>query len=162
MLSSVSYPTAIPKFANPARKVASFGDRVPGAFLAVPPLVFACMSLYTNILKRATALDMHARIAGIARRDADDSTLVRIRTSNDTSLGVLAALRETFPLATVSLVQNLVDGKTEAQMLLPNAEGQLANAKILANYGRGQKPLRLLANLLLAALGIACAFRIAL
>ncbi len=162
MLSSVSYPTAIPKFANPGRQVASFDDCALGTFLAVPALISADMSLYENILKRASALDMHARIAGIARRDADDSTLVRIRTSNDTSLGVLAALRAAFPLATVSLVQNLVDGKTEAQMLLPNAEGQLSNAKMLANYGRGQKPLRLLANFLLVALGIVCAFRIAL
>lgn len=120
------------------------------------------MTLYDNILRRATALDMHASIAGIARRDADDSTLVRIRTSSDTSLGMLEALRAAWPLATVSLVQNLVDGKTEAQMLLPNEEDQLAHAKLLANYGKGQKPLRLLANLLLAALGIACALRIAL
>lgn len=120
------------------------------------------MSLYDNILSRAKALDMHASVASISRRDADDSTLVRIRTSSDTSMGVLAALRAAWPLATVSLVQNLVDGKTEAQMLLPNEEDQLAHAKVLANYAKGQKPLRLLANILLAALGLACALRIAL
>lgn len=51
------------------------------------------MTLYDNILRRAVALDMHATIAGISRRDADDSTLVRIRTSSDASLGVLEALR---------------------------------------------------------------------
>ena len=47
-------------------------------------------------------------------------------------------------------------------MLLPNEEDQLTHAKLLANYGRGQKPLRLLANVLLVVFAIACTLHIAL
>ena len=115
-----------------------------------------------SILGRALALDMNASIANVSRRDADDATLVRIRTSSDASMGVLAALRAAWPLATVSLVENAIDGNTEAQVLLPNERDQRDIAKGLANYAAGQRPLRMLANILMAALGIACALRIAL
>tara|TARA_X000001036_G_scaffold191214_1_gene180240 strand:+ start:406 stop:780 length:375 start_codon:yes stop_codon:yes gene_type:complete len=117
-------------------------------------------TLCENILDRAMALDMNASISSVARRDADDSTLVRIRTSKDTALGVLAALRVAWPLATVTLVQNRLSGKTEAQVLLPNEKDQQEIAKTLANYGTGQKALRLIANLLLVALAISCTLRI--
>mgnify|MGYP005623372229 FL=1 len=115
-----------------------------------------------RILHRAMALDMNAEVASVSRRDADDATLVRIRTSKDAALGVLAALRAAWPLATVSLVENCLNGNTEAQVLLPSKRDERNIAKTLANYGAGQKPLRVLANTLLVALGIACALSIAL
>ena len=119
-------------------------------------------TVYNCILDRAKALDMNASIANISRRDADDATLVRVRTSSDAAMGVLAALRAAWPLATVTLVENAIDGKKEAQVLLPNEQDQHDIAKMLANYGAGQKPLRLLANGLLVAFAISCVLRIAL
>ena len=115
-----------------------------------------------SILSRALALDMHAEVASVSRRDADDSMLVRIRTSKDAALGVIAALRAAWPLATVSLVENRLNGNTEAQVMLPNERDEIAHAKLLANFGVAQKPLRLLANGLLVALAISCVLRVAL
>jgi len=109
-----------------------------------------------NILDRAMAMDMNASIASVSRRDADDSTLVRIRTSKDAALGVLSALRMDWPLATVTLVQNRLSGTSEAQVLLPNEHDQQEIAKALANYGAGQKVLRVLANGLMVALVLSC------
>ena len=115
-----------------------------------------------RILGRAMALDTRAEVASVSRRDADDATLVRIRTSKDAALGVLSALRAAWPLATVSLVENCLNGNTEAQVLLPSARDERDIAKTLANYGAGQRPLRLLANTLMAALAVACVLSIAL
>ena len=119
-------------------------------------------AIYNRILDRAKALDMNASIANISKRDSDDSTLVRVRTSGDAAMGVLAALRAAWPLATVTLVENAIDGNKEAQVLLPNARDQRDIAKMLANYAAGQKPLRMLANSLLVALVISCVLRVAL
>lgn len=117
-------------------------------------------TLCQNILERATALDMNASISSVCRRDADDSTLVRIRTSKDAALGVLSALRLAWPLATVTLVRNRLSGNAEAQVLLPSEEDQNEIAKTLANFSTGQRALRLLANSLMAALAISCVLRI--
>ena len=119
-------------------------------------------TLCENLLNRAMALDMNASISSVSKRDADDSTLVRIRTSKDTAMGVLSALRLAWPLATVTLVQNRLSGNTEAQVLLPNEKDQLEIAKTLANYATGQKALRVLANGLLVALVISCVLHMAL
>ena len=119
-------------------------------------------TLCENLLNRATALDMNASISSVSKRDADDSTLVRIRTSKDTAMGVLSALRLAWPLATVTLVQNRLSGNTEAQVLLPNEKDQQEIAMTLANYGTGQKALRFAANCLLVALAISCTLRILL
>ena len=115
-----------------------------------------------NILGRAMAMDMNASIASVSRRDADDSTLVRIRTSKDAAMGVLSALRMDWPLATVTLVQNRLSGNSEAQVLLPNEHDQQEIAKALANYGTGQKALRMLANGLMVALVLSCFLHFAL
>jgi|TARA_B110000259_G_scaffold185532_1_gene234776 hypothetical protein len=115
-----------------------------------------------RVLNRAMALDMNASISSISRCGGDDATLVKIRTSDDAGLGVLAALRAAWPLATVSLVQNRIDGNTEAQVLLPSERDQRDIAKTIANFAAWQQPLRLLANALIAALAISCALSIAL
>ena len=119
-------------------------------------------TLCENLLNRATALDMNASISSVSKRDADDSTLVRIRTSKDTAMGVLSALRLAWPLATVTLVQNRLSGNTEAQVLLPNEKDQLDIAKTLANYATGQRALRVLANGLLVAFAVSCVLHMAL
>ena len=130
--------------------------------MRVPPPGGMVNAIYNRILDRAKALDMNASIANISKRDSDDSTLVRVRTSGDAAMGVLAALRAAWPLATVTLVENAIDGNKEAQVLLPNARDQRDIAKMLANYAAGQKPLRMLANSLLVALVISCVLRVAL
>lgn len=109
-----------------------------------------------NILKRARQFDEAARISSVSRRDADNGVLVRLVTTAG-SLGMVQALRDAWPLASVSLVENLVDGRTEAQVLLPNEAEQRQVAKAIAQFSRWQEPLRKLANVLIALLAIVCA-----
>ena len=116
--------------------------------------------IYDSILKKVREFDAGARLASISRRDADDSVLVRLDTKTKED-GMLQSLREAWPLASVSMVKNLINGRTEAQVLLPNEREQREIAKGLAHASAWEKPLRLLANGLMALLAIACVQRVA-
>jgi|TARA_B100000809_G_C15124628_1_gene525674 hypothetical protein len=110
-----------------------------------------------NILKRAQQFDEDARISSVSRRDMDDGILVRVATKvGNGPSGLVQALRDQWPLASVSLVQNLVDGHTEAQVLLPNESEQRHLAKIMAQLSGGQDILRKVANVLIAILAAVC------
>lgn len=112
-------------------------------------------SIYETILQKVKEFDAGARVASISRRDADDGVLVRFdaKTGED---GLLQSLREAWPLASVSVVKNLINGRTEAQVLLPNEREQREIAKELARAAPWERPLRLLANGLVALLAVAC------
>lgn len=112
--------------------------------------------IYDAILQRVKDFDAEARVASISRRDADDGVLVRFDAKTKTE-GLLQSLREAWPLASVSVVKNLVNGRTEAQVLLPNEHEQREIAKGLAHASACARPLRLLANGLVALLAVACA-----
>jgi hypothetical protein len=81
-----------------------------------------------QLLKTVHAVDNHARISAVARREDDESTLVRLRLSSRLTdaakLTVTSALNAVWPLASVSLVENVVDGTVETQVLLPSASHQ--------------------------------------
>ena len=110
-----------------------------------------------NILKRARQFDEDARISSVSRRDMDDGILVRVATKMDQGRsGLVQALRDQWPLASVSLVENLVDGHTEAQVLLPNESEQRHLAKIMAHLSGGQAVLRKVANVLVVILAAVC------
>lgn len=111
---------------------------------------------YASVLQKAQELDANARITSVSRRDADDSVLVRLAPTKSDSRPLVQALRASWPLATVSLVKNFVNGHTEAQLLLPNEYDQREIAKTLAQQSAWQKPLRLLTNGLIALFAIAC------
>ena len=115
--------------------------------------------IYENILKRVQQFDDDARISSISRRDADDGILVRLATSARSN-SMVKAIREAWPLASVSLVENLVDGSTEAQVLLPDEAEQQALAKGIAASTTWQEPLRKVANVLVALLAIACVHKV--
>ena len=112
-----------------------------------------------SILQQAQEFDDNAQIASVSRRDFDDSVLVRLRLQSG-SVAIVNALRSSWPLASVSMVKNLVDGRTEAQVLLPNAHQQHELAKILAKTSAWQKPLKIAANTLVATIAIACMLRV--
>lgn len=116
--------------------------------------------IYKSVLQKAQELDAGTRITSVSRRDADDSVLVRLAPTKSDSQPLMQALRDSWPLATVSLVKNLVNGRTEAQMLLPNEDDQREIAKLLAQQSAWQKPLRLLANSLIALLALACVHQV--
>jgi hypothetical protein len=116
-------------------------------------------SIYDTILQKVKEFDAGARVASISRRDADDGVLVRFDTKTKAD-GMLQSLREAWPLASVSVVKNLINGRTEAQVLLPNEHEQREIAKGLAHASAWEKPLRLLANGLMALLAVACVQRV--
>jgi len=112
--------------------------------------------LYERVLDKAREFDAAARISSITRRDADDGVLVRLATGKADPKGLVQSLRVSWPLATVSQVKNLMNGRTETQVLLPNESEQREIALALAHQSTWQRPLRLLANGLMALLAIAC------
>ena len=87
-------------------------------------------------------------------------TLVCVRTSNGDSTGVLGALRKLLPLARVSLVQNVMNGRTEAQVLLPSPEEQREIANTIAHQGTTQVYFRAVLRVLIVALLGACVARV--
>lgn len=115
--------------------------------------------IYDRILKKVKEFDAGARLASISRRDADDGVLVRLETKTKED-GMLQSLREAWPLASVSVVKNLINGKTEAQVLLPNEHEQHEIAKSMAYDSVWEKPLRMLATGLMALLAVACVQRV--
>ena len=114
-----------------------------------------------RILNAARRLDAAAKITSVSRRDADDGILVRLAAHKDKTLALTNALRAAWPLASVSTVENLVNGHTEAQVLLPSEAEQQEIAKSLAERSPLQRPLRLVANVLMVLLAIACALKLA-
>ena len=113
-----------------------------------------------HILSSAKQFDAAAKITSVSRRDADDGILVRLAAHKDKTVALTKALRAAWPLASVSTVENLVNGHTEAQVLLPSEPEQQEIAKSLALNAPLQRPLRLAANVLVALLAIACALKL--
>jgi len=95
-----------------------------------------------RVLDRVKGFDASAAITSISRRDLDDAMLVRVRTAPATAGAVLESLRSAWPLATVSLVENLMTGRSEAQVSLPNERDQAELALRMAHERPGQAVLR--------------------
>ena len=113
-----------------------------------------------RILSAAKRLDAAAKITSVSRRDANDGIIVRLEAQQDKTAALTTALRNTLPLANVSTVENLISGHTEAQVLLPNESEQQEIAKSLARRSPLQRPLRLVANVLVVLLAVACAYKL--
>ena len=114
---------------------------------------------YRRILAKAQEFDTNVRVSKVSRRDEDDSVLLRLCSQEGQTAGLVQALRSCLPLASVSTVENLLNGRTEAQILLPSEKEQQQLAKSLAMHGAWQHPLRLAANVLIAVLGVVCVYQ---
>ena len=112
--------------------------------------------LYERLLQKAREFDESARVTSVSRRDADDGVLVRLSPGKGDLQGLVQSLRASWPLATVCTVKNLMTGRSETQVLMPNESQQLEIAKTLAQQSAWQRPLRLLVNGLMALLAITC------
>jgi hypothetical protein len=113
-----------------------------------------------TLLAHVRPIDSGAEIASVSRRDYDDATLVCVRTSAKDSTGVISALRKFLPLARVSLVENVMNGRTEAQVLLPSPDEQREIANTIAHQGTAQLYFRVVLRALLVALFAACVARV--
>jgi hypothetical protein len=109
-----------------------------------------------RVLDRVQGFDASAVITSISRRDPDDAMLVRVRTAPATASAVLESLRSAWPLATVSLVENLVTGRSEAQVSLPNERDQAELALRMAHERPGQASLRAVLRFLVVLFIGAC------
>ena len=81
-------------------------------------------ALCESILKRVQQFDDGAEIASV-RRTEEDGGRARAREHEEAvAQDMLQALRDAWPLASVSQVENLVSGRTETQVLLPDEAEQ--------------------------------------
>ena len=69
---------------------------------------------------------------------------------------MLQALRSAWPLASVSQVENLVSGRTETQVLLPDETEHQELARSIAARAPWQAPLRAAVRGLVVLLAAAC------
>jgi hypothetical protein len=93
---------------------------------ALAPTTTLAQQLCRRVLATVRVLDASATITSVAKWDRDDSTLVRVRINEESisSFTLASALRLTWPLAQISLVENFSDGTTEAQILVPSKAEQ--------------------------------------
>lgn len=109
--------------------------------------------LCQRILQTVASVDKNASITSVARWDHDSATLVRIRTVNDNPFPIMDALKRMWPLAIVSMVENVVEGVTETQILVPSREEQHSLAREQAIKAPAVQRLRTLTRCIaLAAL----------
>ena len=96
-------------------------------------VVHSLQRVCQRVLSIVHKVDDGASVSSVARWDHDDSTLVRVRMStNGVQHRILDSLRTAWPLARVTLVENVVEGVTEAQVLVPSQHDQLCAARDMA------------------------------
>lgn len=113
------------------------------------PRITLAHQLCRRVLRTVQAVDDGAAITSVSRWDHDDSTLVRIRTGTVQSppSAIVEALTRAWPLARVSLVENVIEGTSEAQMLMPSVAEQHDLARQRAFEVPAARRLRLCALL---------------
>ena len=110
--------------------------------------------LCTGVLNTARAVDTSARISSVARWEHDDSTLLKVSTDSGTPFNVSDVLRRRWPLATVSIVHNVISGHKETQVLVPSSADQIKRANDMAKESSTALWLSLLVRVLGAAAAI--------
>tara|TARA_B110000444_G_scaffold225464_1_gene229334 strand:+ start:872 stop:1345 length:474 start_codon:yes stop_codon:yes gene_type:complete len=119
------------------RKQFQMDDQMPKS----QPATLA-QQLCKRVLSTVRDVDADASIASVSKWDHDCSTLVRVRAGRGAAFGILDALKSSWPLARVSLVENVMDGTTEAQMLVPSRCEQHEIARQQAFESHTAKRLR--------------------
>ena len=115
-----------------------------------PPRPSLAARLGTAVETAARVVDATARISSISRWELDNSTLLRVSTDSGASFGVADALRRRWPLATVSVVNDDVNGLTQTQILVPSGDDQRHLASAMANESGTARWLALVTKTLAA------------
>lgn len=88
------------------------------------------------ILQSCRSKDSSARISTILR-DSSGRTVVRVRTGESSdAVSLLRALRDLWPLAKTTVVENHLDGSVEAQIIVPREEDERRYARHKASSSR--------------------------
>jgi hypothetical protein len=81
-----------------------------------------------RVLSTAQSVDATATISSVARlEENNDATLVRLRAGSSSKFdpaSLIAVLRSAWPLAHVSVVENVIEGTHEAQVVVPSTHEQ--------------------------------------
>ena len=93
--------------------------------------------LCSSVLSIARAEDDGACITSVAKWEHDDSTLLRVSADASTMPSIAAALRRRLPLASVGIVEDVMNGTQQAQLLVPSNADQLRRANAMATESRG-------------------------
>ena len=101
------------------------------------------------VLSTCRARDESAQISSILR-DNDGRTVVRVRAGSSNAVTLLRALRDLWPLARTSVIENALDGSVEAQIVVPQEADEQAQARRRAESLRCAGFLRMVTLLLLA------------
>ena len=109
--------------------------------------------LCNGVLNTARAVDATARISSVAKWEHDDSTLLRVSTESGDPLKVADVLRRRWPLAAVSVVQDMINGNQQTQVLVPSGVDQLRRANDMAK----ESSVALWLSLLVRIVGLAAA-----
>ena len=109
--------------------------------------------LCNGVLNTARAVDATARISSVAKWEHDDSMLLRVSTESGDPLKVADVLRRRWPLAAVSVVQDMINGNQQTQVLVPSGIDQLRRANDMAR----ESSAALWLSLLVRIVGIASA-----
>ena len=93
--------------------------------MSTEPKTSLAQRLCERVLSTVHQVDSGATISSVSRWESDDSTLVRVKTSTASmSIAMTNALKCAWPLANVSMMESVLDGTTEAQILLPSETEQ--------------------------------------
>ena len=79
-------------------------------------------ALCQRVLKIAQGVDENAKIGTVTKAaglGGENARLVRIQCESSTHKSLISRLRDALPLSNVSLVENLVEGTFEAQVVFP-------------------------------------------
>ena len=81
-----------------------------------------------RVLSTAQSVDATATISSVARlEENNDATLVRLRAGSSSKFdpaSLISVLRSAWPLAHVSVVENVIEGTHEAQVVVPSKQEQ--------------------------------------
>ena len=81
-----------------------------------------------RVLSTAQSVDATATISSVARLEEDnDATLVRLRAGSSSKFdpaSLISVLRSAWPLAHVSVVENVIEGTHEAPVVVPSKQEQ--------------------------------------
>ena len=126
-------------------------------------------ALVRRVLTKARSVDSNVKLSSISEIDETSNTLMRLRTSvegddssrNATAKRLAEVLRCAWPLATVGVVENVLDGGLETTILLERATVSAERAREIARDGARARRLATLALALLGATVFSTAYALA-
>ena len=127
-------PVSCPSQSSPGKKTQSLSAR-----------------LGESVQDLARAVDSEARVTHVSSQ-GDGSFLVRVRGGRDHADGIRTVLRGYYPLASVAIVENVLEGSISAEVLFPSQEDERALALQIA---RESGASRFLSSAALCSAGVA-------